>query len=301
MNDRFNKEGTFYTLSPLRGRGHYWMYVYPDRFAITVQDFVFHEDEYMEFVAPECIVLSCYDSVSGAELQPYKPFSHSCLNISIGRNGVHKTIFHKHVPIRCMSIILMPEYYRSALPLRYPNEFSDPEAVFLQINGLADYPEIIQIWRQIQNCRYTGTAAKLFFEGKVTEAISLVLHRAGDGHLRVSPARVSQQDMEHLAVVEAYIREHYADSISLETLARMACMSPSKLKYTFKSAYNCTIHTYLVRERMRQAEQWLAANDLSIEEISKRVGYRKASHFANTFRQSTGLLPSEYRKRLMLS
>ena len=73
-------------------------------------------------------------------------------------------------------------------------------------------------------------------------------------------------------------------------------MSPTKLKYTFKKVYQCTVFEYIHTKRMSQAEHLLTNTDLSIQQIARTVGYQKASNFSGAFRKNTGLLPYEYRK-----
>jgi AraC-like DNA-binding protein len=45
----------------------------------------------------------------------------------------------------------------------------------------------------------------------------------------------------------------------------------------------------------------LAEPNLSVTEISSRVGYSSPSHFTKAFRQATGLTPRAFRKALVSS
>ena len=97
----------------------------------------------------------------------------------------------------------------------------------------------------------------------------------------------------------SYIGDHYANDMPLETLARIACMGTTKLKYAFKQTYKCTITEYILSKRMAQAEHLLIDTDLTIGQISRSVGYKKTGNFSDAFRRNTGLLPHEYRKLSM--
>jgi len=57
-----------------------------------------------------------------------------------------------------------------------------------------------------------------------------------------------------------------------------------------------TPHAYLTGVRLEQAARLLATTDLSMLEISLRVGYASPSHFAKAFKTWTGLTPREYRQ-----
>lgn len=292
----FNPAGTCYVIPEERGKGCYWLYSCENLFAISIQDFVVYEDFFMEYPQPDYVSVSCFDSISGEELSPYKRLTSSSIKGHIGHHNMYRAVYHKNVPVQCTSIMIMPEYYRHYLQKRYPGEYEDPREAFRSVDGSVDFPELLLLLRQIKACRHTGIAAKLFYESKVGEAISLIVHKTKERREPASPREVSPQDMERLAAVKQYIDEYFMQDIQLDSLARMACMSATKLKYTFKQGYACTVFDYLHRKRMGHAEHLLASTDYSIWQISQMVGYQKASNFSGAFRKSRGLLPSEYRK-----
>ncbi|WP_372632325.1 helix-turn-helix domain-containing protein [Cohnella sp.] len=291
-----SREGSRYALSGEKGKGYYWVYTYENLFAISVLNFVIYEDFHMEYPQPDYISVSCYDSVSGEELQPYKRLSCSRIKGHIGAGNVYRAIYHRNIPIRCTSIMLMPDYYRDYLQTRYPGEYEDPREAFLSVDGSADFPELMILLGQIKNCRLTGLSAKLFYESKVAEAVSLIVHKTKESRKARLPEQVSVQDLKHLSSVKEYMDEHFAADLQLGTLAKIACMSATKLKTTFKKAYECTVFEYLLSRRVSRAEQLLAGTDISIRQISRMVGYSKASNFSSAFRRQTGLLPNVYRK-----
>lgn len=108
--------------------------------------------------------------------------------------------------------------------------------------------------------------------------------------------KLSQQDIENLQIVAAYLSDHYAFDIPLERLTQIACMGTTKLKSCFKKYYDCTITEYVQQRRMSQAEYLLAYTELTVGQVAQTVGYSTSSRFAELFRKSTGLLPLEYRK-----
>ncbi len=99
-----------------------------------------------------------------------------------------------------------------------------------------------------------------------------------------------------LQSLAAYIGAHYADSLTVEHLARISCMGTTKLKRCFKAYFGCTPADYIQQVRVDQAEHLLSYTDLPIGEVAKAVGYTAAGHFADLFRISKGILPLEYRK-----
>ena len=165
---------------------------------------------------------------------------------------------------------------------------------FRKIDQTTDFPEMSRLLSELQNYRGDGMAAKLFYESKVAEALSLVVEYQKKGPAVSS--KLSAQDLERIQTVAAYLSDHYAAETPMERLTQIACMGTTKLKSSFKKVYNCTITEYIQQRRMSQAEYLLTSTGLSIGQIAQTVGYSTSSRFAELFRKSTGLLPGEFRK-----
>lgn len=105
-------------------------------------------------------------------------------------------------------------------------------------------------------------------------------------------------DKDSLAIVKAHIDCRYYEAVTIDQLARLACMSPSKLKYSFRVTYGTTLYQYIMATRARTAERLLIETDLSVSQIAMHVGYKKAGAFAAAFQKCMGKLPSELRKEV---
>ena len=180
---------------------------------------------------------------------------------------------------------------------KYGEAYEDPEEAIKLADGRRDFPELVSIFNQIKGFTGEGMSAKLFYEGKVGEILSLVLEHAR--HFAPVPApkerKVSEKDLEALISVVAYIDDHYQESIRAAFLAQTACMSQAKLKYAFKSVFHTTIQQYIVAKRITCAERLLKDTDLPIAQIAELSGYKHLSSLSEMFRQHTGMTPMEYR------
>ncbi|MDQ3820864.1 MAG: helix-turn-helix domain-containing protein, partial [Acidobacteriota bacterium] len=87
--------------------------------------------------------------------------------------------------------------------------------------------------------------------------------------------------------------------LQLEELAAAAYLSPFHFARLFKKLTGASPHAYLATLRTTRAQALLAETDLSISEVSERVGYSSPSHFTKAFRHSTGLTPRAFRKALV--
>lgn len=96
----------------------------------------------------------------------------------------------------------------------------------------------------------------------------------------------------------SYMREHYAEKLTLQTVADCCYVSQwhlSKLlnKYAEKSFYDI-----LNAIRIQKAKELLADPKLKIGQIGELVGYADTAHFARTFRKLEGMSANEYRNSL---
>ena len=249
----------------------------------------------LEFSLPECLSITRYDSISGEELSPYRRLSAGCIKTFIGGYTPYKALIHKNIPIRSIGIEITPAYYEDYLQRLYPEAQINPVEAFQKIDQTSYFPEMSRLLTEIKNYRGEGVAAKLFYEGKVAEAVSMVVEYQKK-HPEKITQKLSRQDIESIQTVASYLGDHYASDISLERLTQIACMGTTKLKSCFKKYYDCTITEYIQQRRMSQAEYLLAYTDLSVGQIAQTIGYSTSSRFAELFRKSTGLLPMEYRK-----
>lgn len=293
-SEKYSSIGKTYRFPEGSGEGTYWVYGQKNLFDIKIHDFFFYEDSFLEFDLSECLSITYYESISGEELMPYRRLSAGCVKTVIGRYEPYKAVIHRKIPIRSIGIEIMPAYYEQYLKSSYPNEDISPFEAFQGIGETKDFPEMIYLLNQVKNYRGDGITAKLFYEGKVAEAVSLILQYNKNSKIRTAH-NISQQDMLLINSVTAYINDHFSSKLSLEQLARIACMGTTKLKKVFKQVHGCTISEYIQQRRMSHAESLLATTDLTIEQISTSIGFSNPGGFADVFRKSTGLLPKEYR------
>ena len=109
-------------------------------------------------------------------------------------------------------------------------------------------------------------------------------------------AAASHRGTAEIVRVQKYIQEHYAEDISLKTLAEVACVSPHYFSAYFKSETGQNYKAYLTRIRMEQALHLVLDTDLKTYEIAKAVGYNNVRRFVEAFRTAYQLSPMDYRK-----
>ena len=73
-----------------------------------------------------------------------------------------------------IGIEVFPAYYEKYLRESYPDDYLPPNEAFRRIGQTLDFPEMSRLLRQVWEYKGEGIPAKLFYEGKVAEAVSLV-------------------------------------------------------------------------------------------------------------------------------
>ena len=97
-------------------------------------------------------------------------------------------------------------------------------------------------------------------------------------------------------IIKQYIDSNYNQDITLSQLCSMIYVSKAALTSLFKEVYGISVMQYLTKVRLSQAQFLLRDTDLSITEISIRVGFNNPTYFSEIFSKHIQLTPSEYRK-----
>lgn len=87
------------------------------------------------------------------------------------------------------------------------------------------------------------------------------------------------------------------DQYTLDALAKQYSVSVSSLSHRFRTSTGFSVMEYLQSCRMANAKQMLAEAECSIGEIVEKCGFSDNSNFSRTFKNLTGLSPSDFRKK----
>jgi transcriptional regulator GlxA family with amidase domain len=99
-----------------------------------------------------------------------------------------------------------------------------------------------------------------------------------------------------LAPLLAWAEAHLADDLSLEVLAGRAHVSPRTLTRRFREQTGSTPLQWVLRARIRRAQQLLETTGDSIEGVARRSGFASPVTFRSRFRRVVGVGPQRYRE-----
>jgi len=101
-------------------------------------------------------------------------------------------------------------------------------------------------------------------------------------------------DADELALAQqakAILLQDFVHPPQLQELAHRCATNTSKLKKIFKKVYKMTIHTYIEKLRLEEANLLLKEESMTIGEIANRVGYRHQGYFSKRFFEMYGIYP----------
>jgi AraC-type DNA-binding domain-containing proteins len=95
----------------------------------------------------------------------------------------------------------------------------------------------------------------------------------------------------------SFLDKNFSKKISLEELADKLAISKFYLSREFKKYSGYSPNEYLITTRITYAKELLKYSDLSVAEISEKVGIENISHFINLFKARVDLTPLAFRNK----
>ncbi|WP_284645928.1 response regulator [Paenibacillus silviterrae] len=123
------------------------------------------------------------------------------------------------------------------------------------------------------------------------------LHATRD-HIRQALQRstYSQEVVEAVMKAKQLMHEELDQAVTAADMARRVLMSRGYFSQCFKDVIGRTFNDYLRHIRMEKAKELLLYTHKPIHWIAEQTGYSDEKYFSRTFREHTGILPSEYRQ-----
>lgn len=95
--------------------------------------------------------------------------------------------------------------------------------------------------------------------------------------------------------IEEYIREHYAEDISRNEIAKVFFLTPEYLAKLYKKKTGVNIKNAVIEVRIEKAKELLEREDTRISDVAGMVGFDNFSYFSTLFKKYTGKTPKEYK------
>jgi AraC-like DNA-binding protein len=99
-----------------------------------------------------------------------------------------------------------------------------------------------------------------------------------------------------IEAIKQYISQHYAEPLSLVSIADTLNLTPKYISRLFKEETEENLSDYLARLRIEKAKEYLCDYTLKVGEIACLVGIDSRATFLRLFHKYEGVSPKEYRQ-----
>lgn len=185
------------------------------------------------------------------------------------------------------------DYFKRLLCDEHPwmrslKEKLERKEAMLHDNGSVTY-EMMRIIHALFNNPLSGQLKKIYTEAKVLELLATQLKQLSE--IPVKNKR-SAADRDLFMAIHEYLQQHFAEDLSLASIARQFGINEFKLKKGYRENFNSTVFDHIVELRMKKAYELLQDGDCLVHEVSRNIGYRSANHFTTAFKKRFGKSPS---------
>ena len=122
-----------------------------------------------------------------------------------------------------------------------------------------------------------------------------LMHRNGQEALS-KPLIFDSQPTDRFAELVPWIMRNLNQDLSVNKLARRACMSPSHFSHAFKSIIGSTPAEFVETLRVNEAKRRLSIPKRTLDAVATSVGFPDTQSFRRAFEQRFGTNPRSYLK-----
>lgn len=205
------------------------------------------------------------------------------------------------LPDIIISDVMMPEMDGLQLCREIKKNPATKHITFIMLSALADDTS------KLQGLKY-GADAYMTKPFSIKELLVVVQNqlslRDAIAESEGSGSEVGEQsthdhNIKVMKIVDEYVQQHLEDeSLNVEKLAEVACVSVSSLFKKMKATIGVSPNEFILISRLKKATDLLKDENLSIEEVSIMVGFRSHAYFSTCFKKQFGVSPRVYREKI---
>lgn len=171
--------------------------------------------------------------------------------------------------------------------------------------------EISTIIQRLRSMSEVNELTPIYLESKILESIDLLskelnsspenifTNQLNYGKIKIGKDRyitLTASDAHAIQKAHDILTEEACNPPTIKALSKIVFLNEQKLKAGFSAKYHMSISEYTNSIRMTMAENLLSTTELSIDEISKQLGYNYSGNFVKMFKKTHGKTPLAFRK-----
>ncbi len=155
--------------------------------------------------------------------------------------------------------------------------------------------EYLALMESLWNVHKMEPLYNIFLQNRVTMLMERFFTRLYDKiNLLNGGFKLTNDEVERLIKVEQLLVNDFSGPPpTIDEFSRLASMSSTKLKKSFKSVYGNSIYAYYQKERMQKARQLLMSSKYNVKETAAAIGYHNSSNFIEAFKKQFNVSPGE--------
>ena len=107
-------------------------------------------------------------------------------------------------------------------------------------------------------------------------------------------AAQSSEPLDRFGDLVSWMVRNLHGDLSVEALARRACMSQDHFSRAFKSVFGAPPSEFVENLRLNEAKRRLVAPGKTLNSVAASVGFNRPAAFSNAFKRRFGVRPSSY-------
>ncbi|HHW32142.1 MAG TPA: helix-turn-helix transcriptional regulator [Clostridiaceae bacterium] len=163
---------------------------------------------------------------------------------------------------------------------------------------VTNFPESIE--RYLEDANSELMEHRLFYHASLQSIFSCVLiklFRAFEGEKEEKYSiNEDEYDAMRIFTIEKFFDERHSEDVRMEDLANMLGVTVRHLDRVIKRFFGVSFREKLAKTRIEVAKDLLKNTDMSIFDISWKVGYGSTVSFSSAFKKYTGTTPGMFRK-----
>jgi AraC family transcriptional regulator len=214
-------------------------------------------------------------------------------------------MFHVTEPAVSARCLFRGSY--DVLHLHVPNDliaecardmFGHEQALFRSRSDPTTDPTVELLGRALLGAnKFKDPFARLYADSVSMAIVSRLLASAARTAATNGP-KVSKLAQWRLNRAIEYIDAHLAERVSLADVSSAAGLRPMHFAAQFRAATGLRPHEYLLRSRVKRAQDMLARTRMSVIYVALSVGFQTQAHFTTVFKRFVGQSPCAWRRSI---
>jgi AraC-like DNA-binding protein len=168
-----------------------------------------------------------------------------------------------------------------------PKKAADAEeSIFPILNHIGLRRDVVSLFRELTA---SWTERQQGYILKTRALLMLILHRLSELIARDADSTPADYRINRIT---RYISAHYAEKLTVKVLARQVNLDENYCGHLFKREMGMTIHQYITKVRVHNAENILQNGGCKIHEAAELCGFSDTFHFYKSFKTLRGYPPS---------